>query len=108
MTASLLTEVCHGVSTEPRLQPLSGEAMLHGSANVEDGARLDVAVHGFWGGRFEKAFLGLLTIVGSPPGVSFCSSRGHQLPSLLDTVAIFPSLPHTQVTECGIRMANKV
>ena len=57
MTASLLTEVCHGVSTEPHLQPLCGEAMLHGSANVEDGARLDVAMHGFWGGRFEKAFL---------------------------------------------------
>ena len=57
MTASLLTEVCHGVSTEPHLQPLSGEAMVHGTANVEDGARLDVAVHGFWGGRFEKAFL---------------------------------------------------
>ena len=31
--------------------------MFHRSANVEDNARLDVAVHGFWGGRFEKAFL---------------------------------------------------
>ncbi|MDA8002156.1 MAG: reverse transcriptase domain-containing protein, partial [Alphaproteobacteria bacterium] len=57
MTASLLTEVCHGVSTEPHLQPMTGEAMTHRSANVEDGARLDVAVQGFWGGRFEKAFL---------------------------------------------------
>ena len=49
MTASLLTEVCHGVSTEPHLQPLTGEAMPHRSANVEDGARLDVAVQFFWG-----------------------------------------------------------
>ena len=57
MMASLLTEVCHGVSTEPHLQPMTGEAMTHRSANVEDGARLDVAVQGFWGGRFEKAFL---------------------------------------------------
>ena len=39
------------------VQTLSGEVMSHRSANVEDGARLDVAAHGFWGGRFEKAFL---------------------------------------------------
>ena len=57
LTASLLTEVCHGVSTEPHLQSLSGEAMSHESANVEDRARLDVVANSFWGGRFEKAFL---------------------------------------------------
>ena len=49
ITAMLLTEVCHGVMTEPHLQPLS--------AITEDGARLDVAMYGFWGGRFEKAFI---------------------------------------------------
>ena len=54
VTASLLTEVCHGVSTEPHLQSLS---VSHRSANNEIGARLDVAMYGFWGGRFEKAFL---------------------------------------------------
>ena len=57
VTASLLTEVCHGVSTEPHLQSLSGESMSHRSAITEVGARLDVAMYGFWGGRFEKAFL---------------------------------------------------
>ena len=57
ITASLLSEVCHGVSIEPHLQPLSGEAMSRSSANSEDGARLDVAAYGFWGGRFEKAFM---------------------------------------------------
>ena len=57
VTASLLTEVCHGVSTEPHLQSLSGESMSHRSAITEAGARLDVAMYGFWGGRFEKAFL---------------------------------------------------
>ena len=31
--------------------------MYHESSYVEDGARLDVAANGFWGGRFEKAFL---------------------------------------------------
>ena len=57
ITASLLSEVCHGVSTEPHLQPLAGESMSHRSAISDDGARLDVAMYGFWGGRFEKAFL---------------------------------------------------
>ena len=57
ITASMLTEVCHGVATEPHLQLLTGETMTHRSANTEAGARLDVAMYGFWGGRFEKAFL---------------------------------------------------
>ena len=57
ITATLLTEVCHGVITVPHLQPLSGESLSHRSAITEDGARLDVAMYGFWGGRFEKAFL---------------------------------------------------
>ena len=51
-TASLLTEVCHGVTTEPHLQPLSGESLSRHSTITEDGARLDVAMYGFWGGRF--------------------------------------------------------
>ena len=57
ITTTLLTEVCHGVTTEPHLQPLSGESLSHRSANTEDGARLDVAMYGFWGGRFERAFV---------------------------------------------------
>ena len=57
ITASLLTEVCHGVTTEPHLQSLSGETLSHRSAITEDGARLDIAMYGFWGSRFEKAFL---------------------------------------------------
>ena len=57
ITASLLSEVCHGVTIEPHLQPLTGEVMSHNTAVTEDGARLDVAMYGFWGGRFEKAFV---------------------------------------------------
>ena len=51
ITATLLTEVCHGVTTEPHLQPLTGESLSHRSAIAEDGARLDVAMYGFWGGK---------------------------------------------------------
>ena len=57
ITATLLTEVCHGVTTEPHLQPLSGESLSYHSAITEDGPRLDVAVYGFGGGRFERAFV---------------------------------------------------
>ena len=57
ITVSLLSEVCHCVSIEPHLQPLSGETLSHLSAIIDDGARLDISMYGFWGGRFEKAFL---------------------------------------------------
>lgn len=56
ITASLLSEVCHGVSIEPHLQPLSGETMSLCSANTDDNSRLDIAAYGFWGSSFERAF----------------------------------------------------
>ena len=57
ITASLLPEVCHGVTIEPHLQPLTGEVMSHKSAITGDRARLDVAMYGFWEGCLEKAFI---------------------------------------------------
>ena len=48
ITASLLTDVCRNVTTEPRLQPLTGETMTHRSAIIDDGARLDIRARGFW------------------------------------------------------------
>ena len=53
-TASLLSEVCFNLSVEPQLQPLTGETFPLASANVEDGARLDVAASGFWGVTIRK------------------------------------------------------
>ena len=32
------------------------EIALQGSSNVRDGARLDIAANGFWGGRYERTF----------------------------------------------------
>lgn len=55
-TAHLLSEVCHCVEIEPHLQPISGEAFAGASANVQDGARLDIAADGFWGSRYERTF----------------------------------------------------
>ena len=56
ITATLLSEVCHDVATEPHLQTLSGEAFPHATANIQDGARLDIVTSGFWVGRFEKTY----------------------------------------------------
>ena len=47
ITVTRLTEVCHGVTTEPHQQPLLNESLLHRSAITEDGGRLDVAMYGF-------------------------------------------------------------
>ncbi len=56
LTATLLTEVCNNVCTEPELQPVSQEALRGASANRQDGARLDIAANGFWGGTFERTY----------------------------------------------------
>ena len=55
ITATLLTEVCHNVATEPPLQPLSGETLNYRTANRDNGARLDIRVSGFWN-RSQDAF----------------------------------------------------
>ena len=47
ITASLLTEVCSNVATEPALQPLSGENMTARTANTDDDARVNIWARGF-------------------------------------------------------------
>ena len=56
LTANLMADVCHDVCIEPTLQPITGELLTGASAITDDGARLDIAVNGFWGGRHERAF----------------------------------------------------
>lgn len=56
ITAELMTEVCHGVGTEPTLQPVTEEQLTQRSANREDGARLDIAAENFWGRDQQRAF----------------------------------------------------
>ena len=56
LTATLLTEICNDVCIEPDLQPIDGEVLTGSSSNTQDGARLDIAANGFWGGRFERTF----------------------------------------------------
>ena len=56
LTADLLSEVCHNVSTEPQLQPMTGEQLTHRTDNREDGARLDVVAKSFGGNDRQSTF----------------------------------------------------
>ncbi|XP_064392578.1 uncharacterized protein LOC135340186 [Halichondria panicea] len=56
ITANLLSEVCNNVCIEPHLQPISGEHLPGTTANITEGARLDIAANGLWGGRFERTY----------------------------------------------------
>ena len=46
----------HNVTTEPSLQPMSGETLKLKSANREDGARLDVAATNVWERNGQRSF----------------------------------------------------
>ena len=72
ITAQCLTEVCHGVGTEPPLQPLSDEPLQHSMANREDGARLDIVADGFWGGSRQRTFFDVRVF--NPFAQSHCKS----------------------------------
>ena len=70
-TASVLTEVCHDVCTDPPLQELAGEPLPYATSNTEDGARLDICVQGFWGDRFRQAFFDIRVFYPNAP--SYCN-----------------------------------
>ena len=59
VTAQLLAETCHNVTTEPSLQPMSGETFKLKSANREDGARLNVAATNFWERNGQRSFFNI-------------------------------------------------
>ena len=48
ITAPMLTKICHNVSTEPPLLPLTSESFAHCSASRDPNARLDIHARGFW------------------------------------------------------------
>ena len=48
--------MCHNVATEPNPDPLEGEQFCSAATATVNGARLDIAASGFWGGRFERTF----------------------------------------------------
>ena len=75
-TASLLTEVCHNVAIEPKLQPLDGETFQYRSANTDSEARLDVRARGFWN-RGQDAYFDIRVF--NPNAPSYRSQDLHHL-----------------------------
>ena len=48
--------MCNDVEVEPHLQPLDGETFQKKTANVQDGAHLNITMNGFCGGRHERCY----------------------------------------------------
>ena len=72
ITAELLSEVCHNVGTEPPLQPVTDEHLIHQTANREDGSRLDVAAEIFWANDRQCAFFDIQVF--NPLAQSYCNA----------------------------------
>ena len=60
LTAMMMSEVWSNVLTKPNLQPLYGKAVRFWTANFDSNARFEIAVNGFWGGRFEHSFFDVI------------------------------------------------
>ena len=54
------------------LQPLEGETLHGATSTKEDGARLDIAANGFWGGRYERAIFDLRVFNPHMPHLANC------------------------------------
>jgi hypothetical protein len=72
----LLTEVCSDVKVEPDLQPVPDGISLPASAITTDGARLDIAMNGFWGGRFERSLVDVRIFNPHAPSYKHDTSKG--------------------------------
>ncbi len=71
--ASLLTEVCHNVATEPPLQPLTGELFSASSVNTSNHARPDIRARGFWNNHQDAFFDVRVFYPNAPSTVLLCT-----------------------------------
>ena len=78
ITATLLTEVCHNVATEPPLQPLTGETLTARSANTNDNARLDIRARSFWNNSQDAFFDVRVFYPNAPSNCSTDAYRRHE------------------------------
>ena len=62
ITAHLMSDVCHNVGIEPSLQHTTSETVSYRTANVEEGAHLDIKAQGFWGNDRQCAFFDVRVI----------------------------------------------
>ena len=67
LTATLLTAVCSQVCVEPELQPVNNpEDFSLATSNTQEGACLDIAANGLWGGRSERCFMDVRVLTPLP------------------------------------------
>ena len=86
LTATLLNEVHSQVCTEPELQYVNNPDEFHlSTSNTQEGACLDIAMDGFWGGSSQRRFVDVLMSSHAasyyPPCKLwwiFCPSSSHQ------------------------------
>ena len=67
LTTDFLTEVYNDVCIEPKLQPLTGEALTGVTSNAQDGARFDIATNGFWEASLKEHFWTFVCSIHVPP-----------------------------------------
>ena len=70
LTGEPLSQMCHNVTTEPHLKPLSGEEMRYNTAITKENARLDLKVSGVWGDRFHTTFFNVHVLNPHTPSYS--------------------------------------
>lgn len=80
ITADLVSQVCSNVCIEPTLQNVPNPASFPSSSNTTEGARLDVAADGFWGGNRERMYLDVRVFNPFAP-----SNARHSIPEMYKT-----------------------
>ena len=102
LTANVMAKVCHDVCIEPTLQPVTGECLSGASTITGEGARLDIAASGFWGGLQERTYLMFESLTPMPPPIASPSPPATESMRTLKSVpmsiasvrlSMVPSLP---------------
>ena len=68
-----MSDICHNVGTESVLQLVTDERLTYRTANIEDGARLDIKAQGFWGNDGQCAFFDVRVF--NPFAHTYCNHR---------------------------------
>ncbi len=101
ITATLLTEVCNDVCVESDLQPVAPNQLHGSSANIQDGARLDIAANGVWGGRLERTYFDVRVSIplhhptGIYPHLLLIESMNGRIKGLMNNVSVKLNILHS-------------
>ena len=77
-TASFFKEIAHNVTTEPQLQPLSGENLQPRTAITDDLTRSNSKANGFWSCRHQSSYFDVKVFNPTAPSYRNKSSACYQ------------------------------